>query len=156
MLEDILSRIPDDKRARKMAFQNRLIKARAKIEGIPVPERPVEVHVAFTGGPVLNDPSSAPGIEAGFTAHATNEWALAIDLTATGGLGTLHPTGSIPRKGIAPTYITGISTGSLEFTLQIHPDDREGRLAAESVSRTRTAVSHIRDLLDSAAIGDDK
>ena len=155
MLEDMIARIPDDKPARKMAFQNRLAKARAKIEGIPEPASPPELQVDFTGRPVLSNSGSQPSIEAGFTAEAINGMALAIDLTAAGTLGTLHPTGGIPRKGIAPTYITGVSTGSFGFKLQIHPDEREGLLAAESMSRTQTAISLIQDLLDAAATGDD-
>ena len=155
MLEDIIANIPDDKPARKLAFGNRLSKAKAKIEGIPMPERPLEVQVAFTGRPVLSSSTSEPGIEAGFSAQAMNEMALAIDLTAAGTLGTLHPTGGVPRKGIAPTYITGVSTGSFGFKLQIHPDEREGLFADDSMSQTRTAVSLIQDLLDAAAAGDD-
>ena len=41
MLVDMIARIPEDKPAKKMALENRLTKAREKIEGIPVPERPL-------------------------------------------------------------------------------------------------------------------
>ena len=156
MIEEILAKIPPDKPARIMAFTNRLNKAKAKIEGIPVPERPVELNVAFYGGPVLNDPSTEPGIQAGFTAEALNQLTLAIDLTAAGALSELQPTGGISRKGFAPTYITSVSPGSFGFTLQIQPDKQEETPPAQSLAQTRAAVSLIQDLLEAAATGDEE
>ena len=66
-LEYILSIMPESREIERIGLEYRLEKAKQRLEGVPIPPRPILTDVKFQGKPVVDD----VGMEASFTGRTT-------------------------------------------------------------------------------------
>ena len=150
-LEEILRVMPEDRQVERMGVEYMIAKARSELEGVPIPPRPVTVHVAFSGEPV-----SRQGIDAAFAGKTTTAFAELTAITIAASTGPLEDTGGIPHRGLGQQLISGVTAGSFGFQIQLPanaPSDSEG---PRSTSTAESAIETIQDLLEGAlTAGDD-
>ena len=147
-LERILSRLPEDRVILRIGYEDRLQRARQRLEGVDPPPRPKKMEVSFTGEPVR----SYYGIDANFAAESITIISDAVRLATAGATGELKPTGQIPRNTMGQPIITGVTLGSFGFELElpIPEDDPHG------FSYPEQAVQRIQTLLTSASEASDE
>ena len=92
-LEYILSTMPEHRVVERIGLEYQLAKARQRLEGVPIPPRPVKVDLAFQGRPVAD----GDGMDANFTGKATTAFAESTAITIAGATGKLHDTVGIPH-----------------------------------------------------------
>ena len=141
-LERLLSRLAEDRVVMRIGFEERLQRARQKLEGVVPPPRPKKMEVFFTGEPV----QSHYGIDANFAAESIAIVSDAVRLATAGATGELKPTGQIPRNTMGQPIITGVTLGSFGFEMElpIPAGDPHG------FSYPEQAVHRIQTLLTSA------
>ena len=141
-LERLLGRLAEDRVVLRIGYENRLRRARQRLEGVAPPPRPKKMEVTFNGGPV----QSYYGIDANFAAESMAIISDAVRLDTAGATGELKPTGQIPRNTMGQPIITGVTLGSFGFELElpIPEDDPHG------FSYPEQAVQRIQTLLASA------
>ena len=142
-LEYILSIMPESRKVERMGLEYMLEKARNRLEGVSIPPRPKNVHVAFQGAPVAD----GAGIDAIFAGKTTKAFAESTAIAIAGATGELEDTGGIPHRGLGQQLVSGVTTGSFGFEIELLPDTvREGHLRSpESIAER--AVGMIQDLL---------
>ena len=150
-LEYMLSIMPDDLKVERIGLEYRLKKARQRLEGVPIPPKPKTVHIGFQGEPV---PDSV-GIDANFvgkTTTAFTEWtALGIAVPT----GQLKDTGAIPNRGLYPQIVTGVTSGSFGFQIELpHSTATDGR-TGQTYNPAERAMEMLQDLLETSLEGDD-
>ena len=147
-LERLLGRLPPDRVVMRIGYEERLERAREKLEGVIPPPRPKKLEVSFTGEPV----QSHHGIDANFAAESMAIISDAIRLATAGATGELKPTGQIPRNTMGQPIITGVILGSfgLEMELPIPEGNPHG------FSYPEQAVERIQALLTSAKEASDE
>ena len=147
-LERLLGRLAEDHVIMRIGYEDRLERARQKLEGIAPPPRPKTMEVTFSGEPV----QSYHGIDANFAAESVALVSDAVTLATAGATGEVKPTGEIPRKSLGQPIITGVTLGSFGFELElpIPEDDPHG------FSYPEQAVQRIQALLTSANEANDE
>ena len=141
-LERLLERLAEDRVVLRIGYENRLRRARQRLEGVTPPPRPKKMEVTFTGGPV----QSYYGIDANFAAESIAIISDAIRLDTAGATGELKPTGQIPRNTMGQPIITGVTLGSFGFELELPIPEGD----PHGFSYPEQAVHRIQRLLTSA------
>ena len=141
-LERLLNRLAGDHVVLRIGYEERLQRARQKLEGVVPPPRPKKLELSFTGEPV----QSYHGIDANFAGESITITSDAVRLATAGATGELKPTGQIPRNTMGQPIITGVILGSFGFEMElpIPEDDPHG------FSYPEQAVHRIQTLLISA------
>ena len=114
-LERLLNRLAGDRVVLRIGYEERLQRARQKLEGVVLPPRPKKLEVSFTGEPV----QSYYGIDANFAAESITIISDAVRLATAGATGELKPTGQIPRNTMGQPIITGVTLGSFGFEMEL-------------------------------------
>ena len=128
-----------------------IAKARRELEGVPIPPRPVAVHIAFSGEPV-----SRQGIDAAFAGKTTTAFAELTAITIAASTGPLEDTGGIPHRGLGQQLISGVTAGSFGFQIQLPPSAPAESEGPRPTSTAESAIETIQDLLEGAlTAGDD-
>ena len=141
-LERLLSRLAEDRVVLRVGYEERLQRARQKLEGVVPPPRPKKMEVSFTGEPV----QSYYGIDANFAAESIAITSDAVRLDTAGATGELKPTGQIPRNTMGQPIITGVTLGSFGFELELPIPEGD----PHGFSYPEQAVHRIQTLLTSA------
>ena len=142
-LEEILSIMPESRIVERMGLEHMLAKEKQRLEGVPIPPRPKTVLITFEGDPVAD----GSGIDANFAGKTTRAFAESTAIAIAGSNGELQDTGGIPHRALGQQLITGVTTGSFGFEIELMPDTvPEGRLRPP-VSIAERAVAMIQDLL---------
>ena len=142
-LEHIISIMPESRRVTRIGLEYMLEKEKQRLEGVPIPPRPQNVHVIFQGDPVAD----GEGIDANFAGKTTIAFTESTAIVIAAATGDLQDTGGIPHRGLGHQLLTGVTTGSYGFEIELMPDMvPEGRLRPP-VSIAETAVGMIQDLL---------
>ncbi len=143
-LERLLSRLGEDQDrvVMRIGFEERLQRARQKLEGVTQPPRPKKMEVSFTGEPV----QSHYGIDANFAAESITITSDAVRLDTAGATGELKPAGQIPRNTMGQPIITGVTLGSFGFELELPIPEGD----PHGFSYPEQAVHRIQNLLASA------
>ena len=142
-LERLLGRLAEDRVILRIGYEDRLQRARQKLEGVVPPPRPKKMEVSFTGEPV----QSNYGIDANFAAESVAVISDAVRLATAGATGELKPTGQIPRKTMGQPIITGVTLGSFGFELELPIPEGD----PNGFSYPEQAVNRIMTLLTSAS-----
>ena len=141
-LERLLSRLAEDRVVLRIGYEERLQRARQKLEGVIPPPRPKKMEVTFTGEPV----QSHYGIDANFAAESVAIISDAVRLATAGATGELKPTGQIPRNTMGQPIITGVTLGSFGFELELPIPEGDPHV----FSYPEQAIHRIQTLLTSA------
>ena len=141
-LERLLGRLAEDRVVLRIGYEERLQRARQKLEGVVPPPRPKKLEVSFTGEPV----QSYYGIDANFAAESITIISDAVRLATAGATGELKPTGQIPRNTMGQPIITGVTLGSFGFEMELPIPEGD----PHGFSYPEQAVHHIQTLLTSA------
>ena len=141
-LERLLGRLSEDRVVLRIGYEERLQRARQKLEGVVPPPRPKKMEVTFTGEPV----QSHYGIDANFAAESITITSDAVRLATAGATGELKPTGQIPRNTMGQPIITGVTLGSFGFELELPVPEGD----PHGFSYPEQAVHRIQTLLASA------
>ena len=141
-LERLLSRLAEDRVVLRIGYEERLQRARQKLEGVVPPPRPKKMGVFFTGEPV----QSYYGIDANFAAESIAIISDAVRLATAGATGELKPTGQIPRNTMGQPIITGVTLGSFGFEMELPIPEGD----PHGFSYPEQAVHRIQTLLTSA------
>ena len=141
-LERLLGRLAEDRVIMRIGYEDRLERARQKLEGITPPPRPKTMEVTFTGEPV----QANYGIDVNFAAESIAMISDAVRLDTAGATGELKPTGGIPRKTLGQPIITGVTLGSFGFELELPVPEGD----PHGFSYPEQAVHRIQTLLISA------
>ena len=147
-LERLLSRLAEDRVVLRIGYEERLQRARQKLEGVVPPPRPKKMEVSFTGKPV----QSYYGIDANFAAESIGITSDAVRLATAGATGELKPTGQIPRNTVGQPIITGVTLGSFGFELELPIPEGD----PHGFSYPEQAVHRIQTLLTSASEASDE
>ena len=151
-LEYMLSIMPDDLKVERIGLEYRLKKARQRLEGVPIPPRPKSVHVAFQGEPVVD----SVGINANFAGKTTTAFADSTAIIIAGSTGQLENTGSIPHRGLGQQLVSGVTSGSFGFQIELpHSTAADGR-NGQTYNPAERAVEMIQDLLETSLGGADE
>ena len=150
-LEYMLSIMPDDLKVERIGLEYRLKKARQRLEGAPIPPKPKSVHIGFQGGPV----AKSVGIDANFAGKTTTAFAESTAIAIAGSTGQLKDTGAIPTRGLRPQLVTGVTSGSFGFQIELpHSTATDGR-TGQTYNPAERAVEMIQNLLETSLEGDD-
>ena len=141
-LERLLGRLAEDRVVLRIGYEERLQRARQKLEGVIPPPRPKKMGVSFTGEPV----QSYYGIDANFAAESIAFTSDAVRLATAGATGELKPTGQIPRNTMGQPIITGVTLGSFGFEMELPIPEGD----PHGFSYPEQAVHRIQTLLTSA------
>ena len=142
-LEEILSIMPESRIVERMGLEHMLAKEKQRLEGVLIPPRPKTVLITFEGDPAAD----GSGIDANFAGKTTRAFAESTAIAIAGSTGELQDTGGIPHRALGQQLITGVTTGSFGFEIELMPDTvPEGRLRPP-VSIAERAVAMIQDLL---------
>ena len=141
-LERLLNRLAGDRVVLRIGYEERLQRARQKLEGVVPPPRPKKVEVSFTGEPV----QSYYGIDANFAAESMGIISDAVRLATAGATGELKLTGQIPRNTMGQPIITGVTLGSFGFEMELPIPEGD----PHGFSYPEQAVQRIQTLLTSA------
>ena len=141
-LERLLERLGEDRLVMRIGFEERLKRARQKLENVVPPPQPKELDVSFTGKPV----QAYHGIDANFAAESIAITSDAVRLATAGATGELKPTGDIPRKTLGQLIITGVTLGSFGFKMELPFPEGD----PHGFSYPEQAVQRIQTLLSSA------
>ena len=141
-LERLLGRLAEDRVVMRIGYEDRLERARQKLEGVVPPPRPKTMEVSFTGEPV----QSYYGIDANFAAESIAIISDAVRLATAGATGELKPTGQIPRNTMGQPIITGVTLGSFGFELELPIPEGD----PHGFSYPEQAINRIQTLLTSA------
>ena len=141
-LERLLNRLAGDRVVLRIGYEERLQRARQKLEGVVPPPRPKKMEVSFTGEPV----QSYYGIDANFAAESITIISDAVRLATAGATGELKPTGQIPRNTLGQPIITGVTLGSFGFEMELPIPEGD----PHGFSYPEQAVHRIQTLLTSA------
>ena len=145
-LERLIAGLTPARHLERHGFEYRLERARAKIEGVPVPPKPKKLSVAFNGKPVIH----SYGIDANFGTEAITAFSDSVRLTTAGRTGELSATGQIPRSELSQPIITNVAFGSFGFELELPTPDNP-----DAISEPELAVNQILELLRAANSGND-
>ena len=148
-LEYMLSKMPEERVVERIGLEHRLEKARRRLEGVPIPPRPIIAHLAFRGKPVVDE----VGIDASFAGRATTAFAESTALTAADSTGELKDTGAIPNRGLGPQLLSRVTTGSSGFQIEL---PHSTATDAQTYKPTERAVEMIQDLLETSVEGEDE
>ena len=148
-LEYILSIMPEYREVERIGLENRLARARERLEGVPIPSRPTSAHVSFKGKPVVD----GVGIEANFAGKTTIAFAESTAITIAGSPGPLQDTGAIPHRGLGQQLVSGVTIGSFGFEIQLPPSTTADGRTDNPAER---AVGRIQDLLEASLDGSDE
>ena len=148
-LEHILSIMPERRRVERIGLEHMLEKEKQRLEGVSIPPRPKTAHVVFQGQPVAD----GAGIDANFVGKTTKAFAESTAIAIAGATGELEDTGGIPHRALGQQLVTGVTTGSFGFEIELMPDTvPEGHLRpTESIAER--AVGMIQDLLQGTLDG---
>ena len=145
-LERLIKGLTPLRHLERYGLEYRLERARAKIEGVPVPPWPKRLTATFGGAPVIDN----YGIDTNFGTEAITVVSDSIRLTNAALTGELKATGQIPRSELSQPIITNVAFGSFGFEMEIlTPDDPDG------ASHPDEAVNQIQELLKAANAGTD-
>ena len=150
-LENLLDRMPPSMVVERMGVENRLRKARARIAGVEPPAPPKEAYITFKGRPIMDN----LGIASDFGAKAVALFSDIVTTAAAGFSGRLKEMGPIPNRNMNEPVLTGITTGSFGFILEIPSEQgREGTF--EMGSDAEGALKAVQRLLGESAYGSDE
>ena len=107
--------MPEDHEVERIGLEYRLRKARERLQGVSIPPRPKTVDLAFQGTPVVD----GVGIDANFAGKTTTAFAESTVLTIAGSTGQLKDTGAMPNKGLGQQLISGTTSGSFGFEIEL-------------------------------------
>ena len=141
-LERLLEGMGEDRVVMRIGFEERLKRARDKLEDVVPPPRPKKLEVFFTGEPV----QSYHGIDADFAGESITITSDAVRLATAGATGELKPTGGIPRKDLGQPIVTGVILGSFGFEMELPIPEGD----PHGFSYPEQAVQRIQALLTSA------
>lgn len=141
-LERLLGRLSEDRVVMRIGYEERLQRARQRLEGVIPPPRPKKMEVSFTGEPV----QSYYGIDANFAAESIAITSDTVRLDTAGATGELKPAGQIPRNTMGQPIITGVTLGSFGFELELPIPEGD----PNGFSYPEQAVHRIQNLLASA------
>ena len=141
-LERLLGRLSEDRVVMRIGYEERLQRARQRLEGVIPPPRPKKMEVSFTGEPV----QSYYGIDADFAAESIAITSDTVRLDTAGATGELKPAGQIPRNTMGQPIITGVTLGSFGFELELPIPEGD----PNGFSYPEQAVHRIQNLLASA------
>ena len=96
-LERLVKDLPNYREVERMGMEVRIRRARAKLEGVPVPPRPNTTHLSFQGEPVV----AGRGIDANFAGKTTTALSEATAIAIASFTGELKDTGAIPHRGLS-------------------------------------------------------
>ena len=147
-LELLLNRLAEDKVILRIGYEERLQRARQKLEGIVPPPWPKKMEVSFTGEPV----QSHHGIDANFAAEAIALVSDAVRLATAGATGKLKPGEQVPQNTVGQPIITGVTLDSSGFELELPIPEGE----PDGFSYPEQAVHRIQALLTSASEASDE
>ena len=147
-LERLLGRLAEDHVIMRIGYEDRLQRARQRLEGVAPPPRPRKIEISFTGEPV----QSYYGIDANFAAESVAIISDAIRLATAGATGELKPTGDIPRKTLGQPIITGVTLGSFGFEMELPIPEGD----PHGFSYPEQAVQRIQTLLTTAHEANDE
>ena len=107
----------------RMGVENRLRKARARDCWSRTTSTPKEAYITFKGRPIMDN----LGIASDFGAKAVALFSDIVTTAAAGFSGRLKEMGPIPNRNMNEPVLTGITTGSFGFILEIPSEQgREG------------------------------
>ena len=144
-LEGLLGRLAEDRVALRIGYEDRLQRARQKLEGVAPPPRPKKMEVSFTGEPV-HHVQPQWGIDADFATESIAIISNAVRLATAGATGELKPTGQIPKNTMGQPIITGVTLGSFGFEMELPFPEGD----PHGFSYPEQAVHHIQTLLTTA------
>ena len=147
-LERLLDRLAADRVVMRIGYEERLKRARQKLEGVVPPPRPKKLELSFTGVPV----QSYHGIDANFAGESITITSDAVRLATAGATGELKPTGQIPRNTMGQPIITGVILGSFGFEMELPIPEGD----PHGFSYPEQAVQRIQTLLTSASEAGDE
>ena len=152
MLEEFTDDTSDDTLIERIGLEQRLKKARGKLNGVPIPRRPRKVRVMFYGDPI----SGTSAIDANFGPQAVRMVSDTIRLATAGFTGILRLAGKVPRNELGQPTITGVATGSFGFELELPapPDPRQGPTFEGNPAEE--ALKKVQELLAMSAKGTDE
>ena len=150
-LEYILSIMPESREIERIGLEYRLEKAKQRLEGVPIPPRPILTDVKFQGKPVVDD----VGIEASFTGRTTKAFAESTALTVAASTGELKETGAIPDRGLGQQLVSGVTTGSFGFQIELPHSTVTDVQTGQTYNPAERAVEMIQDLLETSLEGGD-
>ena len=150
-LENILSKMPEERVVERMGLEYRLSIARERIKRVPIPEVPQRVYVTFQGRPVRED----SGIDANFSSTAMKLFTDIVATAAASFAGDLKSMGTIPGRRIGQSVITGVATGSFGFELELPTVGREMASVEGNDNDVQEAVRMIQELLTLSTEGTD-
>ena len=148
-LEYMLKKMPEKRVMERIGLEHRLEKARRRLEGVPIPPRPIIVHLAFGGKPV----AGGVGIDAGFAGRATTAFAESTALTAAGSTGELKDTGAIPNRGLGQQLVSGVTTGYSGFQIKLPHSTATDVQTGQTYNPAERTVEMIQDLLETSLEG---
>ena len=151
-LEYILSIMPEKREIERIGLEHRLKKARQRVEGISIPPKPKSVHVNFQGEPVVD----MVGMDANFAGKATTAFAESTAITTAGAAGQLRDRGAIPHQGLGRQLISGVTSGSFGFEIELPPPTEEDIRRGQTDNPAEKAVEMIQDLLETSLAGTDE
>ena len=151
-LERILRDLPDYRDVERMGMEVRLRRARAKLEGVPVPPRPNTIHVSFQGEPVVD----GAGIDTNFAGKTTTALSESTAITIASSTGELKDTGAIPHRGLNQPILSGITRGSFGFQIKLPTATIIDGADGQTVNPAVRAVQMIQDLVQASIEGDDE
>ena len=144
-LERLLGRLAEDHVVLRIGYEERLQRARQKLEGVVPPPRPKRIEVSFTGEPV-HHVQPQWGIDADFAAESTAIISDAVRLATAGATGQLKPTGQIPKNAMNQPIIIGVTPGAFGFKMELPFPEGD----PHGFSYPEQAVHHIQTLLTAA------
>ena len=150
-LEYMLSMMPETRVVERIGLERRLQKAKRRLEGVPMPPPPVKTHVTFRGKPIVE----GTGIDTNFSGRATTAFSESVAITIAGATGELHDTGGIPHRGLGQQLISGVTTGSFGFEIELPRSTGPERQRGNTGYDAERAVEMIQNLLETSLKGDD-
>ena len=151
-LEYMLSIMPENREIERIGLEHRLKKARQRLEGMSIPPKPKSVHVNFQGEPVVD----MVGMDANFAGKATTAFAESTAITTAGAAGQLRDRGTIPHRGLGRQLISGVTSGSFGFEIELPPPTEEDIRRGQTDNPAEKAVEMVQDLLETSLAGTDE
>ena len=150
-LERLLEKMPEEMTVERLGIEYQLSQTKERIEGVPIPPVPQKVHVMFRGKPVYEE----SGIDANFSARAMKLFVDAVAMAAAGSAGKLESSGAVPGRKEGQPVITGTTSGSFGFELELPPLRQEPAGEESPDPYVKEAVQKIQDLLILSTEGSD-
>ena len=150
-LERLLDKLPEERVVERVGLEHRLSSLKEQMKDIPVPAAPRRVYMTFRGRPVRDD----TGIDANFGTTAMGLFTDAVAMAAAGSARDLKSVGAVPGRRNGQPVITGVTTGSFGFELELPTAGQDEAGAGEPTGSIAEAVRMVHELLTISSQGSD-